>query len=144
MGARVIHLAEVRGRRPSPKQASVAQFDDASSQNKFHFWAGATGRRYVHTVYSLIECPELATGNILLVYRDAQGRRSVLAVDHLAERAPSLNLAEIRHRAARLGANEIHVHLLAENAHQARLVEVDLRAAHASDASHALVAGVRH
>lgn len=96
---------------------------------RFLFWTGASGKRYVHTVYSLIDCPEVPAGNVVFVRRDENGGRAVLAIGRTAHDAPSLNLAEIRHRGATLGANEIHVHLLAETAKQAQLIEFDLKTA---------------
>jgi hypothetical protein len=144
MGARVIQLAEVRARRSAPKP--VAALDSTSELNdRFHFWSGASGQRYVHSVYDLYDCPEVPAANFLLVYRDGAGRRSVLAISHLTHDAASLNLAEIRHRAARLGANEVHVHLLATTVQQRRIIELDLRAgqidAHKSDER---ISGTRH
>lgn len=128
MGARVIQLAEVRARRSAPKP-EIATLDTTSELNdRFHFWSGASGRRYVHSVYDLVDCPEVPAANFLLVHRDETGHRSVLAIGHLTNSAASLNLAEIRCRGARLGANEVHVHLLAPSAQQRRIVELDLRA----------------
>jgi hypothetical protein len=128
MGARVIQLAEIRARRSAPEPQLATLDNTADRKEHFHFWSGASGRRYVHTVYDLIDCPEVPAANFLLVHRDAAGRRSVLAISHSKSQAASLNLAEIRHRAARLGANEVHVHLLAPSAQERRVIELDLRA----------------
>ncbi|WP_072395738.1 hypothetical protein [Hyphomicrobium sp. CS1GBMeth3] len=129
MGARVIQLAEARARRRLESAPQVSKAYDTLDRNAgFHFWSGASGQRYVHTVYDLLDCPEVPAANFLLVRRDITGQRSVLAIGHLKNQAPSLNLAEIRHRAARLGANEVHIHLLAPSAQERRVVELDLRA----------------
>ncbi len=144
MGARVIQLAEVRARRSAPKP-EIATLDATSELNdRFHFWSGASGRRYVHSVYDLVDCPEVPAANFLLVHRDETGRRSVLAIGHLIHSAASLNLAEIRFRGARLGANEVHVHLLAPSAQQRRLVELDLRAGQIDHDDTDLIAATRH
>lgn len=128
MGARVIQIAEFRALR-GPAEPRLATLDSTAERDqRFHFWSGASGQRYVHTVYDLVDCPEIPAANFLLVHRDPSGRRTVLAVSHLKHNAGSLNLAEIRHRGARLGANEVHVHLLAPGAQQRRLIELDLRA----------------
>jgi hypothetical protein len=129
MAARIIELAEVRARRNGKSAEPSRDLSTADFTDRFHFWSGASGRRYVHTIYSLIECPTVSAGNYLLVHREADGRRRVLAVGRATHAAPCLNLAEIRHRGALLGANEVHVHLLADSAKQARLVELDLRSA---------------
>ena len=95
----------------------------------FKFWTGASGKRYVHTRHGLIDCPEVDNCTVLLVRVAADGRREVAHVGRLEHDAPSLNLAEIRHIGATLGAGEVYVHLLAETAQQRRFVEIDLQAA---------------
>lgn len=92
----------------------------------FHYWRGATGERYLHSVYSLFACPELPRANYILVHRNDEGERTVLAVGQTTEHAASLNLAYLRHSGARLGANEIHIHLLADTAQDRDSVEADL------------------
>jgi len=42
----------------------------------------------------------------------------------------TLNLAYLRHEGAKIGANEVHIHLLAETAEDRADVEADLTAAH--------------
>jgi len=106
---------------------------ECDASHRFEFWSGASGQRYVHTVYGLIECPELPRANYVLVYRDDGGRRHVLRIGHLANRAASLNLAEIRHNGARLGANEVHVHLLGRTDQQRRQIALDISAARAGE-----------
>ena len=144
MGARVIQLAEFRTSRSMQAQdAAHSQLLDELG-DRFFFWTGSSGRRYVHTVYSLIDCPELPAGNFMLICREPQGRRTVLAIGQLVEYAASLNLAELRRRGARLGANEVHVHLLAETAHERRLIELDLRAGQELLAGDGQISAVRH
>jgi hypothetical protein len=144
MGARVIQLAEIRARRAAP-EPQLATLDGTSEyEERFHFWRGGSGRRYVHTVYDLIDCPEVPAANFLLVRRDASGRRSVLAIGHLKNDAASLNLAEIRHRGARLGANEVHVHLLAPSAQERRVIELDLRAGRIDGEDDERISATRH
>ena len=59
--------------------------------------------------------PAAAAGHLLLVRRDA-GRHAARCCTSAAASsdAPTLNLARIRQRGAQLGANEVHVHFLAE------------------------------
>ena len=63
----------------------------------------------------------------MLVRRRANGRAEALSIGRVANGAPSLNLAEIRQRGAELGADEVHVHLLADNSKLGKLIEFDLR-----------------
>lgn len=91
-------------------------------------WRGASGRRYAHSVYSLIECPPLPKSVFLLVRRDADGVRTVLHVGIAGSDAGSLNLAQVRHRGAQLGANEVHVYLQPRSDAARSLAVIDLRA----------------
>ena len=145
MSAEIISLADVRKRRIEAHRGEPALLGGApadgphSLAERFHFWTGATGRRYVHTVYSLIECPAIPSGNYILVNRGADGVRSVLSGGSVANEAATLNLAEIRKLGAELGANEVHIHLLAGTAKLMKLVEFDLKgrlAPEAASASH--------
>lgn len=101
---------------------------DEAIKQVFHYWRGATSRRYLHTVYSLTQCPILPKANYILVKRDADGRRIPLRIGRTTERAGSLNLAHLRQKGAQLGANEVHIHLLTENDDERQFVELDLHA----------------
>ena len=127
MSARIIHLADYKARRGLVPGETPAIETAPDLAERFHFRTGGSGRRYVHTVYSLIECPPMSAGNYILVRRDGEGRRSALSIGRSCHQAPTLNLAEIRQRGAELGANEVHVHLLASSVVQSELVEDDLR-----------------
>lgn len=130
MSAEIIVLADVRVRRGSTHQSAVepaADYIDAPT--RFHFWTGATGKRYVHTVYSLFDCPPVGLANYVLVRREGRTKRTVLAIGRVSGEAASLNLAEIRQRGAQLGADEVHIHLLACDPQESQAVEVDLRTA---------------
>jgi hypothetical protein len=140
MSARIVELSEFVARRVASiqqKRVASGHRDDADSAaesatadqdgHRFFFWRGATGERYVHTVFSLLECPELPRSIYILVKRDAHERRTVLHVGRADHEANSLNLAEMRFRGASLGANEVHVHFLIEGDRERRLVEFDLQ-----------------
>lgn len=143
MVARIIDLAAYRAGRNVPHidKPSVATTEPAAQleigaepAQRFQFWTGASGKRYVHTIYSLIECPALPAGNYILVKRNEYGRRQVLTIGRTTHEAASLNLADIRQRGATLGANEVHVHLLAETAKQMQMIEFDLKTGQMSGA----------
>ncbi len=129
MGAEIIQFSEFKARKDSAGLTNepAALHDAPDLADRFHFWTGASGRRYVHTVYSLVECPALPSGNYILVKRDDDGTRDVLAIGSVTHEATSLNLAEIRRRGAELGANEVHIHLLASTTKLSKLVEFDLK-----------------
>jgi len=125
MSARIIELAAFRASRLD--EAELPPQSKANGANRFHFWTGASGKRYVHTVYELLDCPALPAANYVLVRREPGARRKVLSIGRVSNAAASLNLAEIRQRGAELGADEVHVHLLAETQKLSKLVEFDLR-----------------
>lgn len=127
MVARIIELAVYRAQRTLAGEETAQRAARANEAARFHFWAGASGRRYVHSIYDLLECPPLRAANYVLVRRNAKGRPEALSIGHVSNSAPTLNLAEIRHRGAELGATEVHVHLLADNAKLGKLIEFDLR-----------------
>ena len=133
MSAQIVSLASVRQSaraEDNVKQSDMYQASHADSGfiEHFEFWSGASKERYVHTVYNLIDCPELPQANFMLVRRAADGSRSVLQIGHTPCKSGSENLAMIRHSAAVLGANEVHVHFLPETDKARELVDLDLRA----------------
>jgi hypothetical protein len=108
------------------------------------FWSGVSGKRYVHTVFDLITCPRLPACSYVLVRRDAKGNRKALRIGTVCADAWSLNLAEIRHRAAKLGANEVHAHLIAAGASGRSQVAEDMQAGQFAELSAEPSARPRH
>ena len=113
---------------PADEPALVCS--EAAFAQAFHYWRGASGRRYLHSVYSLVGCPALPRANYILVRRFDDGTRVALAFGQTKDDAISLNLAHLRHQGAKLGANEVHIHLLAETPEERAHVEGDLTEAH--------------
>ena len=111
---------------PANEPALVCR--EAQITQPFHYWRGASGERYLHTVFPLFDCPLMPKVNYILVRRDADGTRRPLDVGQTVSDADSLNLAHLRHKAASLGANEIHIHFLTETDHARAAVESDLAA----------------
>jgi hypothetical protein len=61
-------------------------------------------------VHPLLFCPPLGQGvRYVLVRREWPGTRNAVAVGGATSVHESINLAEVRMRAARLGANEVHL-----------------------------------
>lgn len=131
MSAVVIDFATAAARRKPRACARVApqQSPTAALASDFTFWRGASGARYVHTIYPLLECPELPDCIIVLVHRYDNGRAEVVHVGTVEHDAVSLNLAGVRQAAALKGANEVHVHLLGETSEQRRTIAADIAAA---------------
>lgn len=142
MVARIIELAVYRAQRTLALETLAERTSRANEDTRFHFWTGASGKRYVHSVYDLLDCPPMPAVNYVLVQRTANGRAEALSIGRVNHGAPSLNLAEIRQRGAELGADEVHVHMLADNAKLGKLVEFDLRTGQV-EADFARIAGGR-
>jgi len=104
----------------------------------FATWTGESGRDYPHISYDLKTCPAVAAANYVLVRRQASGDRVVLRIGCVENDSPTLNLAELRMRGARLGANEVHLYLLADGAFSRRRVMEDLETARENDLARAL------
>lgn len=122
MAAHIVSNAHAA--QPAAAQSILPEKADAFRQ----VWRGASGQGYVHTVYSLIGCPPFPRATYILVRRDQRGRRKVLHIGLGQSEAPTLNLARVRQRGAQLGANEVHVHSLAQTDTERSLIACDLRA----------------
>lgn len=127
MSANVVQLADFRSLRRRQRPVARAPEETNAAGDRFLFWSGASGKRYVHTIHTLVDCPEVPAANIVLARREVDGGRTILAIGRVMSTCPSLNLAEIRQRGAQLGANEVHIHLLAHDAQDAKRIEFDLR-----------------
>ncbi len=100
--------------------------NDHELENAFHFWQGTSGKRYIHSVYSLFACPQLPKANFILVKRDQEGNCTALQIGQTTEKSNSLNLAFLRKSAATLGANEVHVHVMSKTDFERNMVRLDL------------------
>jgi len=104
-------------------------YSEPDLPHSFHYWRGASGKPYLHLVYSLIGCPAVPRANYVLVRRDDDGRRVALAFGQTKDDAATLNRAYLRHEGAKRGVNEVHIHLLADTPEARDAVEADLRLA---------------
>ena len=121
--------ADVKTPRWLPADEPARVYSEIGCPQSFHYWRGASGNRYLHMVYSLIGCPAPPKANYVLVRRQDDGRRVALALGQTKDDAVSLNLAHLRREGARRGANEVHIHLLADTPEARDAVEADLRLA---------------
>ena len=91
---------------------------DAGPGDRFWYWQGVSGRRYIHTVYPLRACPPLP-GAVFVAVKRIGTLRVVLGLGILSD------AAELRlHR----GCDEIHVHLLSGSRAEAEAILSDLEA----------------
>lgn len=111
---------------PIPANEPALACREAEIAQSYHYWRGASGRRYLHTVFSLVDCPLMPKANYILVHCGLDAVRRPLDVGQTLSDADSVNLAHLRHKAARLGANEIHIHFLSETASARDATEADI------------------
>lgn len=110
----------------------LAALSQTGLEGLFHSWRGASGQRYICSVYDVDQPAafDCSRAVVIAVRRDAAGQASIAFVfqpDGLAEgAADSLGLWTLRAR--QCGAREWHVHLLAASAEERKLAARDLSA----------------
>lgn len=97
--------------------------------DQYAFWAGRSGRSYIHTAYTVV--PDWSqAANYILVRRNADGSCSPLYIgetDDMSRRWQEHLRSGLVDRARRRGANELHLHFLTETRSQRLNAETDLR-----------------
>jgi hypothetical protein len=90
-----------------------------AGETRFWYWYGASGRRYIHSVYDADACPPLP-GAIYIAVKCIGEMRTALRVGRFPTFCLSVGVKEC-------GADEIHVHLLARNEEEAAAIFADLQ-----------------
>jgi hypothetical protein len=130
MGKTVLRLITTSQDQPGNDTKSAgnapSELDLYGIGHGFHYWDGLTGARYLHSVYRLHECPELPKANYIMVRKLDNGEAIPLFIGQTIADATSLNLAYIRQKAAKFGANEIHIHVMTDSPKERDDVERDL------------------
>jgi hypothetical protein len=93
---------------------------------RYRCWRGASGRRYVFSVYSRQACPAYRHAVILVVSVQRDGARNILFVADTGS-FPDVAVAKISAEWAKAGSQiEFHVHLLAASLAERRAAIADL------------------
>ena len=99
---------------------------DSDFADRFWYWHGASGKRYIHSVYLADQCPPLP-GAVFVAVRRRGDVREPVAVGRLNKIwdvstgiSGGIDLVAI-------GAEELHVHLLAREEDAADAVAEDLQ-----------------
>jgi hypothetical protein len=110
----------------SPITADFPQ--DLGLKDRFWYWFGASGKKYIHSIYPLDQCPPLP-GAIYVAVRCTGCLRTAVAVGKFPP-IEACAMGSFDHPSfADLGVTEIHVHLLARNATSAQDILSDLQEA---------------
>ena len=104
---------------------TVSHPQDAEMADRFWYWQGSSGRKYIHSVYALDLCPPLPSAIYVGVKRAGHLRIAVTVGRFLPFWDKALPEAETT-KFEELGVDEIHVHLLARDPVSVEAVMRDL------------------
>lgn len=107
----------------------VAVLAGSPEETRFRYWPGASGARYLHTVHELACWPGCDVAVAVFARRLPGGSRDILWIGEIRDGRETAATAALLTRMAAAGADELHVHLLAEDAAGRAGVIEDLRAA---------------
>lgn len=94
--------------------------------DRFWYWSGRSGKRYIHSVYKPNACPPLPGAVFVLVQRLANGKRLALEVGRFCDDWDYVSAVIADYKAGCSRVDEIHVHLLANSSDNADKVAADL------------------
>ena len=115
-------LLDVRESEAQP----LAALERSDLAGRYSHWLGASGRRYMFSVYAPAACPAYCDAVLVVAKVDAYGRRSIVAIEDTGEFPdPAVSRAARIARAAG-GKVELHLHLLAASRAQRREAIADL------------------
>lgn len=97
--------------------------------DRFWYWQGASGRKYIHSIYEPKTCPPLPGALYVGVRRAGTERRAVILGRFLAAAGPG----SAQPLFSGLALDEVHVHLLARDPAAAADILADLQGAFAPE-----------
>jgi hypothetical protein len=101
----------------------LAALADASFAQRFRHWRGASGRRYIFSVYDPLACPSYDNAVLIAASRDQQGEARIVFIADTGA-LPEIVLARAKEETAAFGGAEFHIHLLAATrAERSTLIE---------------------
>ncbi len=98
----------------------------ANFGKRFYYWLGASGERYLHTVFAMDADFHCSGANLMIVRHEPNGERFVLFVGRVGQLSPR----EIDHLRTYQGANEQHFHLMAMDDTAVEKIAADLSDRH--------------
>jgi hypothetical protein len=101
---------------------------DSDMKERFWYWTGKSGQKYIHSVYDLDACPRLPGAVYVAVKRLGQVRTAVAVGRFAPFWDKTLGLDDVA-KLESLGADEVHVHLLARSPDMAEAIKLDLASA---------------
>ena len=101
---------------------------DPAFKDRFWYWRGCSGKKYIHSVYGVEDCPPLP-GAVYVAVRRQGNLRTVMALGRFTPFWGNVVNGRSLDRLHASGVTEIHVHLLAKSSDQAAAVLDDLEGA---------------
>jgi hypothetical protein len=101
---------------------------DPAFKDRFWYWRGVSGKKYIHSVYAVEDCPPLP-GAIYLAVRRQGNLRTVMALGRFTPFWDNVVTGRSLDRLYASGVTEIHVHLLAKSPDQCEAILADLERA---------------
>ena len=98
-------------------------------RDRFWYWSGKSGTRYIHSIYSPDACPPLPGAIYVTVQKLANGKRVAVEVGRFCEDWGYVQGLIDDHRVGFCDIDEIHVHLLAKSDDNADEVVKDIAGA---------------
>lgn len=98
---------------------------------QFYYWLGASGERYLHTVFPIDADFNSPGANLIVVRRERTGECIPLYVGRIGD----LDEEDINDLRFMSGANEMHMHLMAPDNAAAHEIALDLNARHMEEPS---------
>ncbi len=117
-----------------PRHVAAAGLVGSALADRYCFWRGRSGRRYIFSVYHAADVDDPASSPcyegavVIHAERRSDGTRRIVRVGQTGGLAELL--VEERRFDSHASANEVHVHLLAGTANERRSVLQDLCGAH--------------
>jgi hypothetical protein len=105
---------------------------DPSFKDRFWYWRGASGKKYIHSVYGLEDCPPLP-GALFVAVRRQGDLRTVMALGRFMPFWDGVMEGRSLERLHASGVNEIHVHLMAKSPEHCESILADLEASLVQD-----------
>jgi hypothetical protein len=93
-------------------------------------WQGVSQAWYLHSIFDFAETTVITSCNYIMVRREFDGRRAALYIGQSGDLSDRLPNHEKFAEAQRLGANELHLHFLANSSAERFRIETDLRNGH--------------
>ncbi len=98
-------------------------------RDRFWYWNGQSGKKYIHSIYALSDCPPLPGAVYITVQKTADGGRKALEVGRFGDNWDYVDALIEDQRCGLVSIDEIHVHLLAQSDENADDVLSDLEGA---------------